>query len=327
MGKTLATKSPVHAPAQLKSKGKKAHNPPAFNLASGPVQKQNPGGNQQTPKQQALAKVATFAADSSTGQAFTNISKADFVAGLRSRINNPQAIDQGALNACGPAAAAYLIAADNPVLFAEFAIELYTTGKGSLGSMTVDPYDGLLTRAPGDSEWGNYTQNNVLDFIILASMRSDKSPFFSQFEDPSNQLAGITLPGTVKEWLNASGTYSDVTDDTSLFGKSFDHFQNTLVPKHTNGHKVVMLIGADMISISRGNAASKKGIKKEDLKKGKMGDKAQTSMPNHYVTFEGNFSVSGDNVSFKIWTWGSTEQITISKTDFAKLYYGGVYAK
>lgn len=327
MSKSLATKAKAPAPVQLQAKGSQAKSPPAFALNNAPVQMQGGPGTAPSPKQQALQLVNTFAADSTTSQAFTNISKASFVAGLRSRINNPGAIDQGALNACGPAAAAYIIAQTNPAQFAQFAIDLYTNGKATLGTMTVDPYDGLLTRAPGDSEWGTATANNPLDYIVLASMRSDKSPFFDQFEDPSDQFSGITLPGTVKQWLNASGNYSDVTDDTSLFGKSFNHFQTTLVPKHTAGHKVVMLIGADMISISRGHAASKKGIKKDDLKKGKLGNKAQTSMPNHYVVFEGNFSTSGTDVTFDIWTWGSKETITISQADFARLYYGGVYAK
>lgn len=310
------------APTQLQAKGGNEASPPVFQLQSGPATTAAT-----TPKQDALNKLNTFAADSKSGQAFKNISKTAFVTALRSRINNPGGVDQKSLNACGPAAAAYLIAQDNIVQFTNFAIDLYSTGEANLGSMNVNPWDGLLSRAPGDADWGNGGINNVADYVIMASMRSDKNYFFDQFEDPGDQFSGITMPGTIKEWLAASGTYTDVKDDTSLTGESFNHFKSTLVPKHNGGHKVVMLIGADMITISRGNGTSKKGIKKDQLKDGKLGKKGQTSTPNHYVVFEGNFSVSGDDVTFDIWTWGSTETITISKTDFGRLYYGGVYAK
>lgn len=291
---------------------------------------------QQSPKQQALGLITQFQNNTKTKSAFTNISKAKFIKDLTTRVNSPGGMDQGSLNACGPAAFGYIHMQKDIVAFTKFMLELYQTGEGNIGSMHVNPWDGLQSRAPGDKKWPNYKgtktpkrPNNTADYLFMASIRSHESTIIDQFEDPNDAFSGITLPGTIKKWFKSTGNYTTVKDDTNLLGGySFAHFQNTVHNKyHSKGHKVVLLIGATMIDISRGNTSSKKNSKKEDLKKGKLGSKSQTSMPNHYVVYEGNLSVSGDMVTFDIWTWGSKETINISKKDFNRLYYGGVYAK
>lgn len=302
--------------------------PPANSkvLGSDIIRRKSP--KPKTPKQLALDLVSNFIANKSSIQAFTNISKSKLVSDLKTRINNIGGVDQESLNACGSAATAYIIGQDNIVQFTQFVLDLYQFGKAKLGTKEIDPWDGLLSRAPGDSNWGKGKYiNNVVDFIVLASLTSSESNWFDQFEDPGDDYAGITFPSTIESWLKASGNYTNVTDDTDFFGPGFEHFKNTLIKKHNSGHKVVMLIGSTMISISRGSKISKKQSKTNQLKSGKLGNKAQTSLPNHYVIYKGEFKESGKKISFKIWTWGSSETIEISKTDFKRLYYGGIYAK
>ncbi len=48
---------------------------------------------------------------------------------------------------------------------------------------------------------------------------------------------------------------------------------------------------------------------------------------NHVVTFIGNFTENGDNVSFDVQSWGEVHSLTMTKEEFRNTYSGSTYGK
>lgn len=350
MRKLLTNRQEAGNPLHLKTKSGQSKMPPQFAIDAGPFQcsrfgkNKGKGGQLQpvggvpaapvaaggggaavlTPQQQALQIVQNFAANPNTPQVFSIIKKEDVVAGLIQRINNPRSIDQADLNACGPAIAALMLAQYDPVQFANFIIDMYTTGTAKLGSQEIDPWDGLHKRAPGDSKCGGKA-SNVVDFLILASLRSDLSPPWDQFEDSNSTLSGITLPSTIKSWLDSAGCVGNIENDTSLFPQGFDHFQNTAVPRHNAGERVVMLINSTMLYVGVGYANSKSQGKKWRKKNLGINSKITGTYPNHYIVYEGNMVINGDDMEFNVWSGGNIYRLAMKTYEFGKMYHGCLY--
>src|SRR5688500_7765792 len=76
---------------------------------------------------------------SGTAQAFPNIKRSDMASGLTDRLARPSRIDQANTSLCGAACLMYSLASLKDAAYAQYVVELYNTGKSTIGSLKVAP--------------------------------------------------------------------------------------------------------------------------------------------------------------------------------------------
>jgi len=73
------------------------------------------------------------------GRPFPRIAPDQVVKELRERVNDPSTQDQMNTSLCGPAAFFYCVLNYKPELYVQYVIDLLTTGKARIDSLTVEP--------------------------------------------------------------------------------------------------------------------------------------------------------------------------------------------
>jgi hypothetical protein len=274
-----------------------------------------------TPKNVAIDLVKAFKADTSSPQAFPKLSKVDICSGLLARINNPSLIRQKGLNACGPAAAAYVFAQQDVVGYTNMAISLFKYGVAIYGSYTIKPGSDLRSFGPNDYSWGTGSKPEPIDWMVLSSMR-DAENWAVDFEGgPADTFSGITTPGEMEDWLTDFMGFKKVVDETNLVStKGIDHL-NKVNSEQASGKYVILLINANMFS-----GLGKKAAKKAAKKAGAKTEKITAGFPNHYVVLRDQIKVNS-TVKMKVWTWGQTNWRTIPKKAVKDNYYGAIFAQ
>jgi hypothetical protein len=273
-----------------------------------------------SPQDVAMDLINAFANDTSSPQAFPKLRKEDIVNGLRARVAVPSIINQAGLNACGPAAAAYIFASTDIVGYTKMAIDLYKYGEASSGSYTVEAGSDLRSHGPDDyTNWGTAGKPEPIDWMVLSSMRDSENWWFDFEGGPSETFSAITMPGEMDEWLEDFIGFKDVVDDTNLvFTKSVDHLMK-VNSEYSSGKFVILFINANMIA-----GATKKAAKK--AAKG-ITERVIAGSPDHYVVLRSNVTVTENSVSMEIWTWGGRITISPTKEIFESNYYGAIFAK
>lgn len=128
-------------------------------------------------------------------------------------INNPTESyypDQGPTSLCGPAAFFYCLLIDRPDLYVKCVIDLWEKGEVKIKNLTIKPSEDC--KKPKSLENDRYKINGI-DWITLASLRDSKNIIF-RYNEASDQAAGITLAGALKEWFLKVGAkllFSNVT--------------------------------------------------------------------------------------------------------------------
>ena len=306
-----------------------------------------------SPTQSALMEVEIFRRSSDAG-AWSNIPKNEFIISLVDRINNPRALNQMSLNACGPASFLLTLAMDDIVKFTKLAINLYRGGVTELNGMQfqfdpnnaldhydgqIRPHDGLRDRRPGDSQWNSPSVNTIVDYILMASFRSDDTfgadigevvtgGAVTQFEDPGDTWQGATFPASLQNWFEESGSYQDVVDNTRLIPRNAEHMEGVLHEEyHKNQYRCHMLINAHMITVGVGDQPNLRDAKADHEKPAEWGNYIQESVANHWIVYQGNLTRSGGNIAFDIWSWGRDMRIELPESQFNQMYFGAVCAK
>lgn len=262
----------------------------------------------------ALQLVSAFR--SGTGASPWRLSRTEVADRLAQIIQDPNLVNQGQLNLCGPAAFFRLWLARDPVAAAQYAIELYERGRSAIGSFEVAPDDDLVKQ---DYNALRGRMNPVCppaDWMMLGALR-DASNWFWDFEGtPDETVAAATTPAEVAEWLAATALYSRVRDEGNWgMTRSLDHAKG-LNPGPRRD--VAMLINAHLLS----QAALVSGVKKSDEIIGRM-------FPNHFIVLTSAVvEVPGDKVAFSYWTWGDpVSRVEVAKNVFQANYYGAVIAE
>lgn len=150
-------------------------------------------------KAAAIALASRFAATKDGRQeAFPSIKTTRRLYGssLVHRVNNPDAVSQGMSSLCGPASLMYMLLLKRPDVYVQYAIDLYVTGKASIGRLRITPGDGCRRSSAGGMA--------PVDWITLASLRDSSNDLFA-YDSPSDEFAGITLPGSLTGWDGLSG--------------------------------------------------------------------------------------------------------------------------
>jgi len=206
-----------------------------------------------------------------------------FINDLKDRCNDPTKIAQEETNLCGPAAFMYCIAHEKPNEYAEYVLDLASTGKAYLGNMEVVPKPILSKPLSGDSVQTHQTKDvftsdidqiSPVDWVALAGLR-DASNYLLRVSSTSD-AAGITDGGTLANWFKKTGWFKNVRDRSSNGGKM--PMNNLLEINGLPASYVCLLVKATII------------IKPNDIDK----DLLQNT-PNHWVVLNSNPNYTGTN--------------------------------
>ncbi len=266
-----------------------------------------------TAQQEAIDLVNTFRAETGAGS-FTP-RRNDVADRAIELINDPTLVQQGALNLCGPAALHHIWIGRDPAAFARYVTTLYDTGEGQIGSLEVDAggdlrdqdYDGKAVPAMGGSVCPS------ADWVAMSALRDSENAVLDFEGMPSEDVAGLTTPAEMADWLRATGLYTDVSDEGNwYFTKGLGHALGLRPAPDTD---VVMLINAHVLT-----SAAVVGHKKSD-------NFILSAFPNHFVVLRSAVTQpTPGEVEFDCWTWGSNVHVRIATSVFEANYYGAAIA-
>jgi hypothetical protein len=129
------------------------------------------------------------------------------------------------------------------------------------------------------------------------------------------------MPSAVARWLNATGLYRGVVDDTpavpvNLGGIRYNiEHAKTLNPSDISD--VFMFINTKMIQATLPETLLEK-----------LAEIVTDQIPTHYVSLLSTVTEAADGkVSFKYWCWGNKpSNCTIDVDEFNQYYYGAIIA-
>ena len=223
----------------------------------------------------ALILLNNFKMQASTPSAFPQFTKNDIINSLMLRITGPSKINQFEASLCGPAAFYYTLTINRPDLFAKAVIDLYTTGKAKLGDLNIQP--GASMKAYGSNPQDLKGINlpgymNETDWMILASLRDSSNSVFN-YDAMSDQVGGITFPGTITNWYEMVGFSAQ--DNTNLLSpKGIDNLLQAYQARK-NGESVNLFVNMSIW----------------DAEDYKVGLRAFT--PNHWVVLNSDILIDG----------------------------------
>ena len=250
-----------------------------------------------------LAEVSAFAGR--TGSTKWKLSRPAVAARLKDLITDPDLVDQGSLNLCGPAAFFHLYARRDPQGFAKYAADLFEKGTGTIGSLSVKPGDDLLNNDYAKVAAKMSSVTPPAEWMCLSALRDSENATLDFEGNPDENVAGITTPGEVADWMRKCGVYSKVTDEGNwVFTKGISH---ALALAPAPNKDILMLINANIISAPAG--------------KKKLVD----SFPNHYIQLLSPVTRTSKGIEFRYWTWGMKPlPAVINPSAFADNYYGAI---
>ena len=101
------------------------------------------------------------------------------------------------------------LARSSPDAYVEFAINLFETGAAKLGALDIKPGSDLKAYNPPRSSI------HPVDWMTAASIR-DSENWFYDYQSVKDEVAGITMPGSLAAWFEKAG-FLDVKNETNTF--------------------------------------------------------------------------------------------------------------
>jgi hypothetical protein len=151
--------------------------------------------------------------------------------------------------------------------------------------------------------------------MLLGALRNSTSVFWqpSWTGNPQQELAGMSRPEELADWMRRSGIWSGVTDGGKWASNPGIPNAMALLPPVGRDH--ALLINTTMIA--RGKASS--GVRPDT-------GFITSQFPNHWVVLlaEPLMDPAETTVSLSIWTWGGNLRLDVPKRDFLANYYGAV---
>jgi hypothetical protein len=258
---------------------------------------------------------------------------------LRELVVNPRLFRQGALNLCGPATFLCMWTGRDPVGFARFATTLYERGQAAIGSMNVAPSEALRQQNYG--EMLSRMQDDPspqADWMTMGAIRNNDDALFVWTGDPNQGVPGITVPEDLTKWLQATGIYSQVSNQASWSRiAGWPHASNLL---EYGGQDVAILINTNALAsgavreLRNGNSPSSDS---DVTVQGKLADPdggiLTRQFPNHYAMLLNSPTTNYDpadadkgSVWLSLWSWGESLAYEVPARAFVDNYYGAVIA-
>ena len=261
-----------------------------------------PGTNKGTTKSEALVVAQAFSSSTATTKAF-QLNHQDVSNRLIELINQPDLIEQGSLNLCGPAAFFYFLLNRDPKMFAQYVSSLFATGQGTLGRLSITPDDDLKNQTY-QSSWGSPSA----DWMAMSALRDDSNWLIDYEGTPQETISAATTAGDVKTWMKNTDLYTKVRNEGNWVSKKgLAHAKGLDVKKHDNA----LLINAHILS----NAATARKKSNEYILK---------AFPNHWVCLKTPVTENNGEVMFDCWSWGSIYSVKLPTSTFEANYYGAV---
>jgi len=246
--------------------------------------------------------------------AFKNLSAGQVTAGIRERAGEKAyLIDQAGTSLCGPACFIYWVASDMPRVYAKYIQDLFRTGKGRIGDLTVEPSTSCKNFDP-QVESGDLEVPHPTDWIALASLR-DSSNLFRAYDEVDDEVAGITMPRTLQSWFKKAGYRDSVntTIEKNRRGDVYSHQRLEDLKEASrlvqNGYRVNLLIDGKMLN----------------------GNQGSSWLPNHWVALlapvDFRETSGGSSLDAQIYTWGRKRRFTTSVDVFLGNFWGLVAAR
>jgi hypothetical protein len=263
-----------------------------------------------TAQQRAEVLIREFATRPGGG-VFVRIARSRVAEGLLERVYNPSAIHQKGSSLCGPAALLFDLATRDPESYVRYVTSLYDTGVGQIRDIRVEPGSDLKEYDPGQNV-------EASDWIALASLRDSENYFFD-YQDASDEFAGITLPGELEEWFRKAG-YAEVVNDARVIVDQEEENIRRADLYFQKGYRVCLFIHSNMLNKSTESAGS--------------------VTPDHWVVLTSSVSHGlapvgaemAKTISLHIYTWGKgrwavPQTGVLLLADFLDNYYGFVAAR
>ena len=162
---------------------------------------------------------------------YPKLVKSIVVKDLNGTLNNTSSIiTQGKSSLCGPAAFFFSLARVRPDIYAQLVIDLYSQGRARIKDLELQSSAKARQHKP---IWMRQS-----DWMLLSSIKPE-------YDDPSEQIDGITLPGKLKEWFKKAG-FGTVQDYTNLvFNKGLETLLQAQTDSQT-GHTICLLADFDL---------------------------------------------------------------------------------
>jgi hypothetical protein len=266
--------------------------------------------------QRAHAIVTAFAAGSGPGA--WRLERSIVARRLHDLIDEPDLLQQGDLNLCGPAAFFVVWLRHDPEAVATCAAELFRAGRSTIGPGTgvrptmrgarIEPSAALLAvrHDVAVAESGC----PAADWLLMSALRDSTNRTLRYTHRPGlrEAAAAITLPGALRRWLTATGLFGTVRDDTALVRRTPPAHARRLAPGH--GRELPLLVAQEMFA-------------RPQSVLGRARDRVVGRLPNHWLLLRSPVSPVGtDRVTFRYWSWGAEQMAVLSRATFARSYHG-----
>ncbi|MGI2906811.1 hypothetical protein [Tolypothrix sp. VBCCA 56010] len=241
------------------------------------------------------------------------IAREDVSKRLEKLVKYPCLVDQGQLNACGPAAFLYIWFKRDPEEAVRYATMLFDNGTSAVGGIAIRPRKELV-------EYNGEKKNPAAaDWMMMSALRDSENRFikFRGERDSENiisfimdKISGITSPSEMKRWLEATGLYKNVVDKTGYRSNIKDSWETQNLDDakslltSTSNRDVIILI--DSVMLGHG----------------------LMPFPSHYIVLTSSINEEEDKVKFNYWTWGDQpSEWNDLKEKFLANYYGAIIAE
>ncbi len=221
----------------------------------------------QTAKRKALQLISAFQNNSiSNSRHYPNLRKQSIIRELTDTVNtinlnnnfnnrNPL-LNQGSASLCGPAAFFFTLAKVRPDLYVHHVTDLYINGLSQLKNLKLQSSSKARQHTP--------TTMNHSDWLLFSSINP-------KYDDPTEELDGITFPGKLKDWYTKAG-FTQVKDNTSLVSNETLDTLLQAQNDYTSGYAINFLVNANAFRIF--------GSKKWGL-----------GTPNHWVVMNSDIKI------------------------------------
>jgi len=183
-------------------------------------------------KRKALQLISAFENNAVTQSVYyPKLNKSKIIDGLKKSVRQEVGIlAQKKSSLCGPAAFFFTLVQRQPDLYVQVAIDLYTHGKATLGKLKLQSSSGAKNYVP--------IKIRPVDWMVLSSINPE-------YDNPSEQLDGITFPSKLKTWFLDAG-YKTVVDHTNiLFPKDLQTLLRAQID-YESGSAICLLVDYDV---------------------------------------------------------------------------------
>src|SRR5699024_4396138 len=152
------------------------------------------------------------------------------------------------------------------------------------------------------------------DWMVMSSLRDESNLFLEYTGTRAEELAGITLLGNLKNWLEKTSLYQSVIVDASWIKPKGVNHAKSLTP--SNQTDVILFINSRMLNK---NLVAINSMNLTDI--------ILNNFTNHYVVLTSKITETAESIKFSCWTWGKVMEYEVPHNVFKANYYGAIVAK